>query len=217
MTIEDLENMDPGGIVGVVLCRPVDVSGLPSGIPIPDPHPGSVVSRCEGCEQEVWLGPEQDAYVKRETAKLYPDNPDAAVVVTNLCFVCGITLQKMAQARGQATPMHSLTDKTTPFRDPATGEVVEPESLNAYIAAHGDTGYAGFRIEEIWVATSIAADDQEAVVSFVDRTMTPPIQPLLASDRKRLDSFVVPMVENLRSQHPDQTFTIKHYKLVDEL
>lgn len=71
----------------------------------------------------------------------------------------------------------------------------------------GDPCYDGFRFDELWIATGLV-DNQETIIYVADPT-TGQVQPLLATDRVRLESFVIPMVK--RAAEP---LTIKHFRLV---
>lgn len=101
--------------MAVLICRPVDTSELvrrAPHIPVPDPHKGSVIGKCESCNQEVWEGPEQ-----RKLATQYAEEPGGTDHVI-LCILCGLDLIRILHARGDGVGVQSLTDKVVPMRYP---------------------------------------------------------------------------------------------------
>lgn len=73
----------------------------------------------------------------------------------------------------------------------------------------GDPQYDGFRLNDLWVVTSVdPGDDQEGLVG--DLVVG---GPLMASDRRRLEQYLEPYVAKLRAAHPETTVSIKHFTL----
>ena len=108
----------------VVVCRPVDASELhrlAPHIPVPDPHDGSTVGQCEGCGQDVYLGPEQDAIVKEHVV-------DGEPVLVG-CILCVVRAANASGLPLSGPHVQPLTNKVTPARfadgtiDPTFGTI----------------------------------------------------------------------------------------------
>lgn len=65
-------------LLHIITCLPVDTSTLPDiGIPIPKPSVEHSITRCKGCQVEVWIGPKQ-----RKLKRLYPA----------YCILCSVSI-----------------------------------------------------------------------------------------------------------------------------
>lgn len=91
----------------LLACRPVIITDeYPPNVPVPEPHPGSVITDCSQCSCQVYLGPAQQDARRRLGHK--------AVAV---CFMCA---SKLSGNNLGSTEVHALTGKvvpTRPYRD----------------------------------------------------------------------------------------------------
>jgi hypothetical protein len=80
----------------VFACVPVDTTGLPTfPVPIPVPSIEHTIKHCDGCTQQIWVGPSQLQAYEIHGGVL-------------LCFVCALILYRRLEALGEPIGLEVL-------------------------------------------------------------------------------------------------------------
>jgi hypothetical protein len=95
------EDFDAVLIVG----RPETIPDHWPDLPVPDPHPGSVLLPCDRCHLPTYVGPAQQA----EIVKL-------SMSTTPYVILCFLDAALAGDRTEDVTVVSALTNKTTPLR-----------------------------------------------------------------------------------------------------